>query len=399
MRTDGFTEYIPKGEPMREGRPLPPLALSPLTPPRAGGIGVLAVWGEGAGTFMRRLFPGIKPGELRYGRLKEEGEVIDEVLAILVPSCQAPSCAEEGEISFHGGRMAQAAVLRHLERRGAAVLTPERYLEQWSCYDTIQKEALLAMGRATTRRQVAFLLGNVHGELSRAVHGVESEGDGAARRSLLAGLLSRASAGMALTWGSRVLVTGPPNAGKSTLVNRLCGTERSIVTDTPGTTRDILEASSEIDGFPIIYLDSGGLTERGAPLYRLASSRTLAAIAEADIVLCLGVDPEALSVRPKAALSLGPKADLGADFGPGVLPVSGLTGIGAEALKAKILELLGAGSEGEGPAPFTGRQIGLLAKAQAAFERGESWGGLAALRLILEGSSTEPGPPEEEPLP
>ncbi len=366
---------------------LPALAASPLTPPRLGGIATIIVWGRDAGRFMRTLFTGIEPGMLTYRRLTDGDQAVDEVLALLVPVEDAVSGGEEGEISLHGGRLAREAVLALLEARGAAVRAPEALVRASPKLDAIQREASQALVNAATREQVAFLLRQLRGELSHAVAAIEATVGEPDRITRIDELLNQAAVGLALVQGARILVAGPPNAGKSTLVNRLCAMRRSIVTDVPGTTRDILEAAAEFNGIPVTVLDSGGLSETGTRLERLGTERTLAAISDVHVVLCLGVEPETLPVRPKAWIRLGPKADLGGDVPPGVLPVSGLTGLGIDALKERVSETLRAGGDWLRPAPFTDRQDALLREARAASARGNGEAAVAALRRVLHGAS------------
>jgi len=368
----------------------PPLAVTPLTPPRPGGIAALLVWGSEAGNFLRRLFPGLEPGGIVFRRLKDAGgRIVDEVLALSVPADRSLTGREEGEITFHGGRAAHEAVIEFMMRRGARRVPFEDCLSRSVRYDEVQKEAFLHLAEARTRRQAAFLLRQLGGELSRLVREAMDEEDVRAAKRKIESLLARSRLGSALARPSRVLVVGPPNAGKSTLVNRLCGRERSIVTEVPGTTRDLLEAPADLDGLPVVVVDSCGLTEEGGELEKLGRDRVFREIEVADVVLCLGVSPESLPRAPENAIRLGPKADLGGDFGPGVLPVSGLTGRGIEALKRELRRILGGGAEGPGPAPFTPRQIGLLKKAARALEqaRGDEFRSL--LTALLTGKKRD----------
>jgi tRNA modification GTPase len=334
---------------------------------------------------MRSLFPGIRPGRLTYRVLRDGDEVVDEVLAVLYGGNGDRPVAEEGEISFHGGRVAHEALLGFLVKRGAREAEPGRYLAQSLRYDAIQQEALVNLVEATTRRQVAFLLRQVRGELGAAVRAVLETAEGGDHAARTAALLAQGPVGLHMARGARILVAGPPNVGKSALVNRLCGTDRSIVTHVPGTTRDLLEAPADVEGFPVVFLDSCGIAFTGSALDCAGTRRVVAEVPSVDLVLCLGLDPAAISAAAASSVRLGPKADLGHRFDEGVLPVSGLTGQGVAALRSAIAQRLAAGGDWRRPAPFTPRQMARIAEADTAYRRGDRDAGASALEGVIEG--------------
>jgi tRNA modification GTPase len=134
--------------------------------------------------------------------------------------------------------------------------------------------------------------------------------------------------------GVRVVIAGPPNAGKSTLLNRLAGREAAITSATPGTTRDIVEAPTAIGGIPFLFTDTAGLRESDDPVEAVGVTRAQDRIAGADIILWLGDSasaPDALrTIRIEA------KADEKPPTGAGDVAVSALTGAGI----AELLDLL-----------------------------------------------------------
>ncbi len=353
---------------------LPRLAATPLTCAHPGGIGAVVVWGVEAGACMRRLFPRLAREPVVFARPADErGLPIDEVVALRIPPEHALTGGEELELDFHGGRVAHARMSAFLAAQGAEEMPVAAYAACASSLDAAGREALAALCDASTAGQVAFLLRQVRGELRRECEALRALPGAACARGVDA-LLAQARAGITLVRGARVLVAGPPNSGKSTLVNRLAGVPRAIVSSIPGTTRDLLEARAVIDDVPVTFVDSCGLARAAGALEALGAERVRAEIARVDCVLCLGIDPAALPARPAAALVLGPKADLGGTFGEGVLPVSGTTGLGLGALRRHLLATLCGDGDWRRPAPFTQRQREALAAAARKLGNGDRAG-------------------------
>jgi len=167
--------------------------------------------------------------------------------------------------------------------------------------------------------------------------------------------------------GVRVVVAGPPNAGKSSLVNALAQSERAIVTAIPGTTRDVIEVPLAISGIPFVLVDTAGLRESSDEVEAIGIGRAQEEAGRADILLWLG-DPEALPDHA-GALQLAAKADLPRAATAG-LPISSLTGEGLTALLEELLEraraLLPKGDE----LALDRRQNDLLGIALEALRRG-----------------------------
>ncbi len=361
---------------------LPKLAVTALTSAQPAGIGAVVVWGREAGKRMRRWFPRLARESVVVARIEDgRADIVDEVVALCVPPQHAPTGREEGEINFHGGGVARARVCAFLVAQGAEEVAPEGYAARALRLDGTAREAMALLPGAATAAQVVFLLRQVRGELRQEVDALRALSDEDRARGL-GTLLSRARAGIALAGGMRVLVVGPVNSGKSTLVNRLCAAPRSIVSEVPGTTRDLLEAPGRIEDFPVTFIDSCGLAATPNAIEALGEARVRAEIPRADCVLCLGVDPSALPVPPVTALALGPKADLGGACPAGVLPVSGKTGRGIETLKAAILAAVCQGQDWRLAAPFTDRQRGLLAAAAAKLAGGDRKGCDALLEAV-----------------
>lgn len=137
--------------------------------------------------------------------------------------------------------------------------------------------------------------------------------------------------------GIRVVLAGPTNAGKSSLVNRLAGSARAIVSDIPGTTRDIVETPLAIGGVPFVLVDTAGLRETDDHIEIIGIERARASLAEADILLWLG-DP-AQAPDHKRVLLVQTRADQEVPNGRNVLAVSNVTGQGIEVLVRRLLAI------------------------------------------------------------
>jgi tRNA modification GTPase len=165
--------------------------------------------------------------------------------------------------------------------------------------------------------------------------------------------------------GILVVIAGPPNAGKSSLINAIVGEERSIVTDTPGTTRDHIEVPLAIAGVPFRLTDTAGLREAADPVEAIGVARAGRLIEAADILVWLG-EPDEAPGHPRTVL-VHAKADLGTR--PSfldVIPTSALTGAGIPAMLDRVSALALDFLPGEGELALNRRQADLLAKASTA---------------------------------
>lgn len=166
--------------------------------------------------------------------------------------------------------------------------------------------------------------------------------------------------------GVRVVLAGPPNAGKSSLVNALAQAERAIVTPIAGTTRDVIEVPLAIGGLPFVLIDTAGLRESSDTVEAIGVNRARYEAERADLLLWLG--PAEQAPQHPRLIIISPKADLGGRDSPG-LRVSAVTGEGLSALTATMIErasqLLPKGDE----LALDRRQHDLLAEGQAALDR------------------------------
>jgi tRNA modification GTPase len=182
--------------------------------------------------------------------------------------------------------------------------------------------------------------------------------------------------------GVRVVVAGPVNAGKSSLINAIAGIEKAIVTDIPGTTRDQIEVPLAIAGVPVVLTDTAGLRTSDDPVERIGIKRARHSAGTADILLWLGVPDDAPEHR--RTLLVHSKADLPerAAAPPGSLPVSARTGAGI----AELLQAIGREADalmpGEGAVALNRRQARHLGQAEESLRAAAQEGDLV---LIAEG--------------
>ena len=368
-----------------DGAAAEPLLVSVLTPPARGAVATVALVGPRAAEVADRLFhasgrlslASVPPGRALFGRWgSEHGE---EVVACRV----APQCVE---IHCHGGIAASAALVQSLQQRGATAAPWEQLLRQHpaatafvpgfgEAANAIQVEAIEALAACTTRRAAMILLAQQRGALEAAVRGVLAQlaaGDVDDARVAIEDLLRRAPLGLHLTQPWQVVLAGQPNVGKSSLLNRLLGYARAIVTDRPGTTRDTVAEATALDGWPVTLVDTAGLREADDPLEAAGVALTRQEAEQADLVVLVFdasqpwlpadqrlVDtfPEALVVHNKCDLDGG----LDEPSRPTGLNVSALTGKGIEQLAAAIAAgLVPSPPADDAAVPFTTRQAALL---------------------------------------
>lgn len=187
--------------------------------------------------------------------------------------------------------------------------------------------------------------------------------------------------------GIRVVIAGPPNSGKSTLLNALAGREAAIVSDIEGTTRDLIEVPLRLNGQPFLFIDSAGLRdEAGDAIEAIGIERAMASAAASDILLWLG--PEGAGPHLSLALEIAPKTD-SADFvpkGDGSISLSAATGEGMEELKVRLLSLSASLSGGEGEFALNRRQRNALQILTDALDRATMTGDLIIMAEELRGA-------------
>jgi tRNA modification GTPase len=280
-----------------------------------------------------------------------------------------PRSAKAVELHCHGGHAAAAMIEETLRQRGCRVVAWRQWISE-SQPDPISAAALAALADAPTQRTAGILLDQYHGALGRAFDAIQQDIKGknfAAARSRVESLMACIPLRLHLTKPWRVVVAGPPNAGKSSLINAMVGFQRSIVHHTPGTTRDAVTAATAMDGWPVELCDTAGLHAGAQGIEKAGVELARQRIIDADLLILVFDLTSSWSVSDKAlvdsfpnALIVQNKADLqyAKDNRPTGLYTSALCDAGIDELIIKIASRLVPIPPPPGAAaPFTLEQI------------------------------------------
>ena len=386
------------------------------TPPGRGGIGVVRISGPQAPQIAARLIGSVPPARLAtLARFRDaSGAAVDEGIALFFPAPHSYTGEAVLELHGHGGPVVMGMLLAACLDAGARLAEPGEFTRRAFLegrLDLAQAEAVADLIDASSQEAARSALRSLSGEFSAAIDALrtqlvelralteaqldfpEEELDGlhredAAKRlasvqAALDNVVARSRQGSLLRSGVHVVIAGPPNVGKSSLLNRLAGEERAIVTPIPGTTRDALRETIHIDGVAVVLVDTAGLRESKDELEKLGMARTRAELERADVVLAVH-DATAGSIpQPLAAgverIEVYNKVDLRRGFMPpsGAIAVSAKTGHGMADLREAIVRAAGWSSTGESVFLARERHLRALAAAKehltaAAGER-ERW--------------------------
>jgi len=339
-----------------------------LTPPGRGAVASVLVEGPGAAEAVQavvrtksgRPLAEFPEDRLVLGRFNwENGEEI-------VVRRRGPRAVE---LHCHGGYAAAAMIEETLRQRGCRVIDWRQWVSE-SQTDSISASALAALAEAPTERTAGVLLDQYHGALSRAFDAIEQdieEKNFGSARSRVESLSAYIPLGLHLTKPWRVVVAGPPNAGKSSLINAMVGFQRSIVYHAPGTTRDAVTVTTAMDGWPVELCDTAGLRaeaegieKAGVDLARRLISGADLAVLVFDLTSDWKASDQALADSLPNALIVHNKVDLEftKDNRPNGLYTSALTGAGNDELIKIIADRLVPFPPPPGaPVPFTSEQI------------------------------------------
>ena len=344
-----------------------------------------------------------------YGHVVDpaSGERVDEALLLLMRAPRSFTREDVVEFHCHGGLEAVRRVQELVGAAGARPAGPGEFSQRAFLngrLDLTRAEAIVEMINARSRRAAALAMAGLDGGLQQRIAALRQrlldplaelearldfEDDlppldpaavTAALREVrdeLGQLVREARQGQLLREGLRVAIVGRPNVGKSSLLNRLSRRERAIVTDLPGTTRDLLESELVLDGVPLTLLDTAGIRPSDDPVERLGIARSKEALAAADAVLLLfdlgagwtAADAELRSLVPEGVplLVVGNKADLAPAPSPAPSPadvaISACTGDGVDGLVGLLLARCGATDLGGLQVALTARQRDLAATA------------------------------------
>ena len=364
-------------------------ALSSGAPP--AGIGIIRISGPAAGSAMRALVGGLpEPRLARLGLLRDprDGALLDRALLLWFPGPATVTGEDLAELHCHGGRAVIAAVedalaaLPGLRRAEPGEFTRRAFLNGRMDLNAVEGLADLLAAETQQQRRAALLM--AEGHFSRRIEAWQlrlldlsamaeaaldfSDEDDVPGAGIeiriqqgLTDLAAQVEAVLAapsaerLRDGVRVVLAGPPNAGKSTLLNALVGRDAAIVSDIAGTTRDRIEVPAALGGTAFLFTDTAGLrSETGDAIEAIGIGRARAALAAADIILWLGAPDE---LPREDALLIAAQCDLrgSADVRPG-LSVSAHTGEGMETLVGALLDRATSLLPGEGEYALHERQ-------------------------------------------
>ena len=324
------------------------------TPPGEGGIAIVRISGACAGEFLRAAFrPAhkgeMKHGQMRYGTLTDPtGAPIDEVMAVFFRAPRSYTREDVAEIHLHGGSMCARAAMERLLSLGARAAEPGEFTYRAFMNGRVDlSEAEAVMGLIGARSQaarrasirqlrggVSAPIGRMREELTGLLAKIEAATDfpdeidedvtakdvreGASR---IRNELSRAADGRRariVRDGASVVLCGRPNVGKSSLMNALLSADRAIVTDIPGTTRDVLTESFEISGVRYQLSDTAGIRETADAIEIIGVTRARDALRDADCVLLVldssapltPSDQSMLAARDERYITVLNKSDL-----------------------------------------------------------------------------------------
>ncbi len=319
------------------------------TPPGEGGIGVVRLSGREAISVADKIFIAKNGGKIkdqksftvRYGRVvsfHEPSRMIDEALLLVMRAPKSYTCEDMVEISVHGGAGVLEAVVESAVRAGARMAGAGEFTKRAFLngrLDLLQAEAVLDLIQAKTeltRRsaasqlegaltakvravqgQLVEILSHLEAAIDFPEEGIQPEPLSAVQNRLreiseeLKELLAASQTGILAKRGLKVVIAGRPNVGKSSLMNGLTHSPRVIVTPYPGTTRDVVEETIQLRGFPVHLSDTAGIQDTDHPIEKEGIERSKKALEQADLVLFVLDGSRPLSTEDRALFEILPE--------------------------------------------------------------------------------------------
>jgi tRNA modification GTPase len=387
------------------------------TPPGRGGIGVVRLSGVEARAIAERLTNHRKPFEPRRAtfttfdlRRDAASGALDHVIVTYFPSPASYTGEDVVEISAHGSPVILRAIVSGAMAAGARLAEPGEFTLRAFVHgriDLMQAEAVADLIDSVTPLQARAAFDQLNGTLTREIaaldaalfdliarleasvdfpdegyHFIEAGSVATAIDGILTrtgALLASAQAGRVVREGLQVAIVGEPNVGKSSLFNALVGSARAIVTDVPGTTRDLVTETIDLDGLRVTLVDTAGARDTADVIESEGVARSYQAAKTADLTLVVADQSRPWPDRegwifgsPNICrqLLVASKADL-----PPVwrrdeaIPVAAPLGVGLEKLRDRILSALDVETLSDRPAITNVRHIGLVEQAQASLIR------------------------------
>lgn len=400
------------------------------TPPGHGGIGIVRLSGADAAAIARRLIGRARPLTPRKATLArvvaaEESRTIDQVIVTWYQAPGSYTGEDVVEIGAHGSPVVLREIVERAMTEGARLAEPGEFTFRAYLHgriDLVQAEAVGDLIDAVTPLQARAAVDQLEGTLTRAIGAIDAglfelcarleasldfpdEGyHFVARDSVsteleaiggsLDALARDGRRGRMIREGATVVIAGRPNAGKSTLFNALAGADRAIVTDVPGTTRDVLTECVDLDGLAVTLVDTAGLREAGDAIEAEGVRRAREAQEAARLVLMIADGSAPLTVEDRSWMGASTqrrvvvisKADLPAaawvdEAGPEPVRVSVRTGAGLGELRRRIVTALtGEEPTTDTPTMSNVRHLALVDQAR---------GSVARARMALAEGATE----------
>jgi tRNA modification GTPase len=395
------------------------------TAPGRGAVGVVRLSGPQALAIATQLAGALPPP--RHAALRTfrdaQGAPLDQGLLLAFPQPDSYTGEDVVELQGHGGPVVLDLLVRAACALGARPARPGEFSERAFLngrLDLAQAEAVADLISAATAEAARAAQRSLQGEFSARVRALVDELIGlrifvegaldfsdedvdwladdalhariAALLAGLRGLVDAAAQGRRLREGLTVALAGQPNVGKSTLLNRLAGTEAAIVTEIPGTTRDLLRENVNVDGLPLTVVDTAGLRDSDDPVERIGIERAWQALAAAELVLFLVDDRAGITAQDRALLERLPpgaevvivhnKCDL-AERAPALvgaahsrdasveLRLCARSGAGLDLLKREIRRVAGLSASGESLFSARTRHVDALQRGLACVQDAE----------------------------
>jgi len=365
------------------------------TPPGVGGIAIIRLSGSSSHSILARVvrrrhgqinFPSHR---LVYGHAyhPQDKDWVDEVMAVFMAAPQTYTREDMAEIHCHGGPLPAQRVLDATMAAGARLATPGEFTLRAFLHGRLsleQAEAVLDVINAQTNAALTMALSHLEGSFGRQVRAIRRQvlealayltaradfvDDEIPEREIrpslesaqmaIHNLLRTADTGILLRQGAQVAIVGRPNVGKSSLLNALLRQNRAIVTPIPGTTRDTLEETINLQGLPVVLIDTAGLRDTEDVGERLGVERTAQAMARADVLLIVldasqPLTPDDVEIAQrttgrrrllalnKSDLTIAVSADALRTMAPDcpIVSLSAVTGAGLHDLEDALVRLL-----------------------------------------------------------
>lgn len=382
-----------------------------MTGKGTGAISTIQIFGDSAESVLKKVFrpAGKKPakfgtGKILLGSICDGAEVIDQVTL----GCEGPKTFA---IHCHGNPLIVEMIMQLLRQHGANLVTDEQLLAKVLTsrgrIDTIAVEAKLALPKARTIQGAKIIANQIDAGLSKKTQDWLGGMDEASLDEIKAEasrILQESQTARLIMYGCTAVLTGPPNSGKSTLLNCLAGRQKAIVTDIEGTTRDWVSAECRIGSLAVKLIDTAGLDEEISypqdGVEQAAQNKTAEILEQADIVLLVldnarpaeELDNQLLErITNKQVITVLNKSDLPAKLDPDSLStfvsdtarISAKEGTGIEDLREKIRQASRVVDfDMRQPVCFTNRQENLLKKLKNSKSKQQA---ASIIRKLLKG--------------